>query len=415
MSPGVRRGIVLTGARFLLALALYAAGALVYRYVLDRSQPTLFAVTLATIGVAVALWAARDPLDRLAGKVALGSRADGYDAVHGLLRELSSTLPVDEVVPRIAEAAGRTVGGPSAEVRLWLADGGSLTESWRPESASAGPSLTVGVGHGGAEVGEIEVQVAADEVSAFDRRLLDDLAGPAGLALSTVRLTHDLRRRRAQLAELNKALVASRDRLLTARRSEQERLRAEVQDRVIVHIDDALRQVDGAGAAQLQTASRATADALDSLRLIARGIFPPRLGESGLAAALDGWLERADIYSEIEIDDPDDRVDRRPEHEVCIYFCAVTVLGALANVDAQRLRIGLDVEGERARLAIRSTGDVRVPDDVRTVVRDRVDAFGGTVAFAPGETLIDLSLALDAGGSMAVASMTRASTTQELP
>ena len=303
MSPAVRRGIVLTATRFLVALTMYAVAALVYRYGFGRSQPTLFAVTVATVAVAAALWGLRDRLDRVASQVALGSRADGYDAVHALLRELSSTLPVDEVVPRIAEAAGRTLGGPSAEVRLWLADGGSLTESWRPDSASSGPSLTVGVGHGGDAVGEIEVQVGADEVSAFDRRLLDELAGPAGLALSTVRLTHDLRRRRIQLAELNTALAASRDRLLTARRDEQQRLRREVQERVVRHIDDAVRLVDGDR--QLQAASASTAQALDSLRLIARGIFPPRLGESGLAAALDGWLERADSYAEIEISDPD--------------------------------------------------------------------------------------------------------------
>lgn len=390
MNPALRRGIVLTATRFLVALTLYTVAALGYRYLLDRSQPTLFAVTAATVAVAGALWAVRDRLDRVATQVALGSRADGYDAVHGLLRELSSTLPVDEVVPRIAEAAGRTLGGPSAQVRLWLADGGSLTESWRPESASAGPSLTVDVDHGGAAVGEIEVQVGADEVSAFDRRLLDELAGPAGLALSTVRLTHDLRRRRIQLAELNAALAASRDRLLTTRRSEQLRLRGEVQDRVVRHIDDAVRLVDGAG--QLQAASRSTAQALDSLRLIARGIFPPRLGESGLAAALDGWLERADIYAEIEISDPDGLVDRRPEHEVCLYFSAVTVLAALARGDAQRLRICLDVEGGQARLVIAGTGEVRVHDDVRTVVRDRVDAFGGAVVFAPGQTSVELTL-----------------------
>ena len=318
--------------------------------------------------------------------------------MRGLLRELASTLPVDEVVPRIAEAAGRTMGGPSAEVRLWLADGGRLTESWQPDPVGPGaalPSLTVDVGHGGSTVGEIEVRLEADEASAFDRRLLDELAGPAGLALSTVRLTHDLRRRRTQLAGLTESLAASRDRLLTARRAEQRRVRTQVQDRVVTHIDAAVQSLDRGDPAQLAGASRSTASALDALRLIARGVFPPRLGESGLAAALDGWLERADTFAEIEIDDPAGLVDASPEHEVCLYYCAVTLLDALARRDAPHLRITVSVAGARARLSIRTAADVPVPDDVRTVVRDRVDAFGGTVTFAPGDATAVLPLAID--------------------
>ncbi len=114
----------------------------------------------------------------------------------------------------------------------------------RPTPAGGGASVTVGVAHDGTDVGEIEVHVDPAQTSAFDRRLLNDLAGPAGIALSTVRLTRDLRRRRSELAALAEALAASRDRLLTARRDEQRRLRGEVQDRVVSHIESALALVD---------------------------------------------------------------------------------------------------------------------------------------------------------------------------
>jgi len=64
-------------------------------------------------------------------------------------------------------------------------------------------------------VGEIEIAAGAAPLTPLDRRLLDELAGPAGVALSTVRLTVDLRRREAQLTDLTQALATQDPRQLT--------------------------------------------------------------------------------------------------------------------------------------------------------------------------------------------------------
>ncbi|TWP38268.1 hypothetical protein [Leekyejoonella antrihumi] len=375
MNTDTRRALATSFARLLLAATLYTAGAIAYG---GAAAPSVLVVAAATTMVALTLWATRRPVERAATRIALGHRAQTYQAVHDLLRQMASTVAVDEVVPRLAEAAGRAVGGPSAQVRVWMPHGEQWTQSWPADAADDGTSVRVGVQHRGADVGEIAVQVDPLQTSSFDRRLLTDLAGPAGIALSTVRLTHDLRRRQAELAGLSHDLTTSRNRLLTARRDEQARVRRQVDQEVVRHIESAVALVD---AADLPTASRASAEALHALRLIARGIFPPRLADSGLAAALDGWLERADLDARIEIDPGP--VLTVPA-QICLYFCAVTALGALIPAQPHSLRVRLTTTGDQAVLTVTGAHTEPIPDAVRTMIRDRIEAYDGSATFEDG-------------------------------
>jgi hypothetical protein len=370
MNARARHVLAATTIRLVIAAGLYTAGALAYG---NRSAPPVVLVAGATIVVAFTLWATRGWVEWVAARIALGTKAGSYEAVRELLRQMSSTLAVDDVVPRLAEAAGRATGGPSAQVRVFMTRGEQWTQTWPPETVPArGAAVTVGVSHSGTDVGEIEVEVDPSQTSAFDRKMLTDLAGPAGIALTTVRLTHDLRRQRAELADIARRLTASRDRLLTARRDEQHRLRREVADQVITHIQDALTLVERA---DLPAAASAATRALDALRLVSRGIFPPTLDGSGLAAALDGWLERADLYAHI-----DDLPTREVPQQVqaCLYFCAVTALSAPAADRTPPRRVHLQV-AEHAVLTISGTGSI--PREVQTVIADRAEAYDGTATF----------------------------------
>ncbi len=271
-------------------------------------------VIAATTLVALSPWAGRDLVQHLAMRLPLRSRAQSCQDVLALLRQMSATLAVDDVAPR--------------------------------------------------------------------------LAGQPGVALPTGRLTHELRRQRAELAALERALAASRDRLLTVRRDEQRRVRAEVDDQVVRHLDRALTQVEGA---DLVAASRASMQALDALRAIARGIYPPRLAGSGLAAALDGWLESADLYAQLEVDD----AVPTESATICLYFCSVTALDALASAGARSLRVRLQVD-QQAVLTVSGSGAAAglqpLPQTVRTVIRDRVEAYGGWAAFDAGAVRVAVPL-----------------------
>jgi hypothetical protein len=388
-------------ARFAVAALIYSGFAMLDRDVVRQDlRPSLTWVAAVTVVVAVVLWVARDRLERLVAKAVLGDRAVGHEVMHGLVRRMTTTLPVDEVAPRMAEAASRSTGRSRAEVAVWLAAGERWTQTWPPTSppVSNETRYAFGVRHGGAEVGQIAVGLGDDDLSPLDRRLLDALAGPAGLALGTVQLTVQLRRRKAELEQVNVALRSSRDRLLAVRAGEQRRMRTELAATVLPHVAAAMAGLGGAdaeGAPEIDggltstVAVRADPElkdieqagveaglALDRIRLIARGIFPPRLSDDGLASSVDGWLLREEASATIEVDGDVAALHAQAEQEACLYFCIVTVLRALLAVDASDLRISVTV-GPQIELAVSGRTDEPLDGDSRLVVADRIEAFGG--------------------------------------
>jgi len=287
-------------------------------------------------------------------------------------------------VPRLAEAAGRTAHSDRAEVRVWLPGGEEWSQVWPSPVRPRTDSLTIGVRHGGDALGEIEVAIA--EQSAFDRRLLERLAGPAGLALSTVRLTYELRQRAADLERLTLALHQSRQRLLDARRDERNRLRRELADRVIRHManaSDAMARV-GAGAdstssLELSSAETELGTALDRLRVLSRGLYPPTLNESGLAMSLAAWPVSTGVPTAIQVDGADQLLRDRPELEACIYFCVVTVLGALADRGVDRLSATVRIESDAVSFRVSANCQTDISAAEVLAIRDRVEAFDGSL------------------------------------
>lgn len=393
-----RRVLRLSAARAVCRLVvggvLFGSAALADRAVTGRAdQPPFAGVVAVTVVVATVLWVLRDPIDRLAARVVLGRRADGYVVMRELTAQLAATLPVDEVAPRVAEAASRTTGRPRAEVRLWLTDGDPWARSWPASAASIGQGTAVEVRHTGIRLGEIVVENddagTTSALSSWDRRMLDTLARPAGPALSTVRLTVELRQRKTELERLTAALEASRQRLLTARTVEQQRMRAEVAARVGTHLSAALAAVDGdlAGtdaADRLGTTAREAQLALEELRTIARGIYPPTLAEVGLTASLESWLARAGVDAALDLaalpgdDVAGGETGTDPEVAACLYFCAVTSMGRLARHGASGIRVAVADRSGRA-LSIEACVDETIGRDVILAVTDRIEASGGRV------------------------------------
>lgn len=391
--------------RFVVAGTLFGAAALADQLFTGHTgRPPLSDVVGVTILVAIALWQLRDRIDRLAARTVLRDRADGYTVMRRLTEQLAATLPVDEVAPRVAEAASRTTGRPRAEVRLWLSSSDHpWARSWPPAAASIGRGTAVEVRHTGATLGEIVVEGDRDgadsALSSWDRRMLDTLARPAGAALSTVRLTVELRHRKAELEELTTALRASRQRLLAARATEQHRMRTDVAARVGPHLSAAVAAVDGTDGCTSDacaTVAREAELALDELRTIARGIYPPTLSEVGLHASLESWLARAQVDATLELAEDLQRppaggaVAIAPDLAACLYFCAVTSLSVLARHRAAAIRVAVSSgPGPVLTIAARAADPARV--EVITAVTDRVEAFGGTVLSRCGEREFSLT------------------------
>jgi hypothetical protein len=392
---------VVAVARFAVALVLALAVQVGYWLAGGAGGWPWWLIVLAAAAVAVALHLLRAPITALADRVVFGRRAGGYELMRDLLARMAAALPVDEVLPRLAEATGAALHSPRAEVSVFLPDGARTSQVWPPTAAPTGPEVTMAVRHGDDAVGEIELEVP--EPNAFETRRLQELLGPAGLALSTVRLTYALRARLAELDALDAALRASRDRLLTARAVEQRRLQAEVNRRVLPSLDTAaalLTRPDAlSGAEDALSAAERVAQALDAVRVISRGIYPPRLAEAGLAASLDGWAAHADVALRVHVADPAAELRGRTGIEAGLYFWTVTAVDGLASAGARDLRADIDAHDGSVRCAV--TGStVSGPDTgLAVALRDRLEALDGTlsVSESPGAVRYDAIILVPQG------------------
>jgi signal transduction histidine kinase len=124
------------------------------------------------------------------------------------------------------------------------------------------------------------------------------------------------------------------------------------------------------------------AGALETLRDLARGIYPPVLADAGLGAALDAQARRSPVQVTLDVDG----VGRHPpEVEAAVYFCVLKALQNAAKYAggadvAVRLR---EVNGELAfTVADRGQGfdpSTRPPGSGLQNMADRLAALGGTL------------------------------------
>jgi signal transduction histidine kinase len=243
----------------------------------------------------------------------------------------------------------------------------------------------VQVRHLGDRIGELEVDNVQGPIDDHDRRLLSDLSGPAGLAMSTVRLTWSLRARIASLEAVNAQLRRSQERLIGARLTAREQLQAEIEDRVLPYlravaeavagmaasVDDA-RAPDGAA-----VAAQRLSVALDALRTIARGIFPPRLGEADLEVCLHGWVETIDVPTSLQVTGDTAALATHADTETCVYFCLVSAMQAAVAAGATAMSVEVVAESPLVSFRLAVQGVQRLREALLTGVTDRVEAFGG--------------------------------------
>jgi signal transduction histidine kinase len=367
----------------------------------DRSNAALRIA--ATALVAVAFEPARARLQRFANRLVYGKRATPYEVMAEFGHRMAGVPSPDEVLPDMAEAAARGVGASAARVTLLLPDASERVVTW-PEGAEIGlPTFALPVTHAGRQVGEIAVVKPANEpLRPAERALLEDLAGHAGLALHNVRLTADLQGKATELAAQAEELRRSRERLVSARDAQRRRLERELREGVGAELgairDDISRDADlvVTDRAAVQASIDALGDranaALDELRDVARGIFPPLLVEKGLLVALEAHLRKVGVTATLDVD-PELRSARLdPAVENAVYFCCVQ-----AVQNAQRHALGADVhvrieaDGDLVRFVVHDDGPGFDPASTQAregmqIMTDRMAALGGelVVESAPG-------------------------------
>jgi signal transduction histidine kinase len=292
-------------------------------------------LSLAATGmVALAFQPARRRAQRLADRLVYGERATPYQAMAELARQMADALSLEEVLPRIAEAAARGVGASRSHVRLFLPQGQSPWVVWPPDTAELAFDRTITVIHGQEPVGEIAVTMPPGApLTKAAAGLLGDLAAQAGPAMHNVRLTAELQARLEELTRQSAALEASRQRLITARNQEQRRLERELRagpQMELSAVGDMLQQAEQAvgrdperAAALLDDLDQASTRALETLRDLARGVFPRLLADKGVWAALGAHLRK--LEGPVRLEGPSAMAAARfaPQVEAAVYFCCV--------------------------------------------------------------------------------------------
>ena len=153
--------------------------------------------------------------------------------------------------------------------------------------------------HQGELLGAISVQMPKDEpLRPAGQQLVADVASQAGLVLANAGLIEDLR--------------ASRQRLVTAQDEARRRLERNIHDgaqqdlvALAIKLQLAATTVDEDPAQAKQILGELQADAagaLENLRDLARGIYPPLLADLGLAAALSAQASKSPLPVTVEAD-----------------------------------------------------------------------------------------------------------------
>jgi signal transduction histidine kinase len=283
----------------------------------------------ATTGVMVGLiagvlaWPVVRYARSTARRIVFGNRADPYAVLTEFSGRVGETYAAEDVLPRMARLLAEGTGANSARVLLVI--GSELEEGARwPEGPTAtGDEYVVPVTDRGDELGALAVTMPAnDPMNPAKDKLVRDLASQAGLVLRNARLIEELRasRRRIVSAQDERARKLERD---IHDGAQQQLVALSVKMRLLEPLVD--REPTKAHELVGQLQADAT-DALENLRDLARGIYPPILADRGLSAALEGQGRKATIPVRLE----PDGIGRYPQEiESAVYFC---VLEALQNV-----------------------------------------------------------------------------------
>jgi signal transduction histidine kinase len=314
---------------------------------------------------------------RIAGRLAFGRRATPYEVLTAFGERVGETYATEDVLPRMAQLLANGTGANSARVLLRV--GSELREEarWPDDAVDTIDEHVAPVVDRGEELGALSVSMpASDPMNPAKEKLIADLAAQAGLLLRNVKLIEELR--------------ASRQRLVAAQDEERRKLERNLHDgaqQQLVALSVPLklartlvdRDPTKAGA-MLDSVQGAATDALEDLRDLARGIYPPLLADKGLPHAIAAQARRAAIPIEVEADG----IGRYPQDvEAAVYFCTLEALNNIAKY-AQATGVHVTLSRHDGALTFDVTDDGHGFDTAAAGygtglqgMADRLDAIGG--------------------------------------
>ena len=383
-------------------------------------RPNLALSIVATAIVAVAFQPVRERVQRLANRLVYGKRATPYEVLSQFSHRVAGTYSSEDVLPRMARVLGEGTGASRADVWIRLGDGIAPTASWPSTNGPApariaitgqllpsvqGISRIVPVRHQGELLGALSIDKRPGEaLTPIEEKLVTDLAAQAGIVLQSVRLSAELQARLTEISQQAIELRASRQRIVATQDAERRRIERDIHDgaqqnlvalTVKLRLATTLAKRDPERARVSVRALQDESDqALETLRTLARGIYPPLLREQGLAAALRAEAGKMPLLATVGADD----VHRYPpEVEAAVYFVC---LEALQNVTkhARASRVEINLRSLPHELSFEVTDDgagFDIASDARGSglrnMIDRIEGIGGRLVVrskgSPGTTV----------------------------
>ncbi|RPJ43376.1 MAG: histidine kinase, partial [Chloroflexi bacterium] len=302
-----------------------------------------------------------------------------------------ATLAPESVLPTIVQTVKESLKIPYAAIAL-RQEGGFVVAA--VSGAPVDGALLLPLVYQNETVGQLRLapRTPGESFSPADRRLLEDLAREAGVAVYAVRLTADLQR-------LTVDLQRSRERLVAAREEERRRLRRDLHDGLGPTLASLAQRLDTARNLILHDPDTAIA-LLDSLntkvkatiaeiRQLVYMLRPPALDELGLVSAVQ---EHATSYVQasglrVSIEAPECLPPLPAAVEVAAYFIAREALtNVVRHANAQTCHIRLKIANG---LCLEITDDGRgLPEGFRagvglTAMRERALELGGECQVGP--------------------------------
>jgi signal transduction histidine kinase len=371
------------------------------------ARPSLGLSIVATAVVAIAFQPVRAWIQRLANRLVYGRRATPYQVLADFAGHMAGAYAAEDLLPQMARILAEGTAATRADV--WLKSGEVFHDgaAWPAGAPSLPPARATAadvpayaaadrilpVRYQGEVLGALSVSKRPGEsLTPTEDRLLADLAGQAGLVLKNAGLREQL------LARLEE-IQASRQRLVAAQDEERRRIERNIHDgaqqqlvalAIKLSITESMIGTDTDGEREMLAELRQdAAGAVEDLRDLARGIYPPLLASMGLAAALEAQARKAPVPTSVTADG----VGRYPQDvEAAVYFCVLEALQNMAKyAGASRAKVKLTASGHDLRFEVADDGAGFDPRSrgygtgLQGMV-DRLHAHGGSldVRSAPG-------------------------------
>ncbi|HYN98877.1 MAG TPA: histidine kinase, partial [Actinomycetota bacterium] len=367
-------------------------------------EPNLGLSVVATALIAIAFQPFRLRVQRLANRLVYGNRSTPYEVLAEFSNKMAGSYAQDELLTQMAETLAGGTGAASAHVWIKVGDQLRLAASFHrgasghssagdhhaPIALDGGEPVipdsdrVASVVHKGELLGALAItKRPGEQITPVEDKLMEDLASQAGVVLRNVRLTEELLRRLDELQASRQRLVAAQDR---ARRRLERDLHDGAQQQLValkVKLSLAQRLTTQEKVKTFLTQLQNEADdTLQTLRDLARGIYPPLLADKGLETALVAQANK----SSLEVEVRGNGVGRySQEVEAAVYFCC---LEALQNVSKYagdcQVTVTLNATPDMLTFEVADTGcgfDMSSSSRGHGLqnMSDRVDALGGTL------------------------------------